>query len=155
MFRPWHTTDFISWGQFLPKNTADFSRFTSWPEPRLYIFRISISLSPPPPCDASEKTMLSSAKRRCNIQGECIPTLTPLDKCIGSTDFKRQESPSKHRRNKYGDIGSPCLTPLRQLNNLPSIPFNQTEELPVLRLLWIQPIHLSKNPLPLSIWRIT
>jgi hypothetical protein len=62
--------------------------------------------------EASGKTIQSSAKRRCDIQGVWIPTLTPLVIYIGPTPFRRHDRPSEHRRNKYGDIGSPWRIPL-------------------------------------------
>jgi hypothetical protein len=33
-------------------------------------------------------------------------------KCTGPTDFNKEDKPSAHSRNKYGEMGSPCRIPL-------------------------------------------
>jgi hypothetical protein len=45
--------------------------------------------------------------------------------------------------NNKGDSGSPCLTPLLHLKNLPGTPFRSTADEPDDKIQWIQDIHLS------------
>ena len=61
---------------------------------------------------------------------------------------------SATRTKRRDDRGSPCLTPLRQLNGFPRIPFKMIDEVLELRILLIQPTHLSQKPLNLRICRI-
>jgi hypothetical protein len=57
--------------------------------------------------------------------------------------------------NSSGDSGSPCLTPLKQLNDFLWTPLSRTEELPVLRMLCIQLVHFSEKPFAFRTSRMT
>jgi hypothetical protein len=54
-----------------------FSLFTLWPDASSYICKISLRLTTLAPF-ALMNIKLSSAKRRCEIQGDLLQTLTPL-----------------------------------------------------------------------------
>jgi hypothetical protein len=47
----------------------------------------------------------------------------------GRLDFSKLVRPSEHRRNKYGEIGSPCLMPREGLKGGDKTPLILTEKL--------------------------
>jgi hypothetical protein len=54
---------------------------------------------------------LSSAKSRWFTAGAVGATIIPLSLDDWSLFFRRHEKPSAANKNKYGDMGSPCLNP--------------------------------------------
>ena len=57
-----------------------------------------------------------------------MPILIPFAKYLGPEFFNKEDNPSTHNRNKYGDIGSPCQSPLDGLKKLEYSPFTRTEK---------------------------
>jgi hypothetical protein len=49
----------------------------------------------------------SSTKRRCEIDGAFLHTLTPSMPPTSSSYSRKLDKPSAHRRKKYGERGSP------------------------------------------------
>ena len=111
--------------QFSLKNTADFCLFTSCPVPMLYIPSAILSA---PRLDAWVKIKQSSAKRRCEIHGECKLTRTLREMYWGPLTLSMHVRPSEQSRNKYGEIGSPWRIPLVGLNDGERAPFTITEK---------------------------
>jgi hypothetical protein len=65
----------------------------------------------------------SSTKRRCDIQGVWTHS-NSLVVCTGPTPLRRHDNHSEQRRNKYGDIRSPCRIPLIDLKLFNKSPLN-------------------------------
>ena len=105
---------------FLLNSTVDLSLLIICPEQSSYKWSI--------PCKckafslfARMKIRESSANKRWEMLGALGQILTPLILPSVSALCNRDEKPSAHNKDKYGDNGSPCLNPLCGRNCLPRI----------------------------------
>jgi hypothetical protein len=115
--------------------------------PRAFVVNIKDRLKPIGPlCDASEKTIQSSAKRRCDIHGAWILTRTPLDKCTGPIVFSSDDNPSVHSKKRYGEMGSPCRIPLVGLKAFDRTPLILIEKETEVTHLITSETKVSANP---------
>ena len=79
-------------------------------EAKQYVFnRFDNSVAPA--TLALNSSRLSSAKRRWFTAGAVGATLIPLRYDKIELDFRRHGRPSTTIKKRYGEIGSPCLTP--------------------------------------------
>jgi hypothetical protein len=76
----------------------------------------------------SEYQRVVREERRWDIQGAFLLTRTPLEIYKGPILFNMHERPSEHIKNRYGDIGSPCLIPRVGLKLSEKIPCTLTEK---------------------------
>lgn len=76
---------------------------------------------------ASPNYMQSSAKKRWDICGPLLLTLTPFIIPLFIADLNRLDKPSPHKRKRNGLSGSPCLKPLVGENLTPLNPLMMTE----------------------------
>ena len=104
--------------------TADLSALINCPDPSSYIARMSFS------CCASagfalHKMSESSAKSKCDTYGAALHIRMPWILPSSSALDSKAEKPSAHRRNRYGDIGSPWRSPRSGLNSFVNSPFTR------------------------------
>lgn len=112
---------------FLLKKIVDLPLFTRWPDPRLYSSGI-VAIRSVPLLEALVKIRQSSANRRCETQGACLLTHSPLDTYKGPILLSILDKPSEHSRNKYGEIGSPWCIPLDGVKLSKNTPFSLIEK---------------------------
>ena len=99
---------------------------------------------------ASQKTIVSSAKRRWEILTTCplpLRILHPEMKPPSTTLQIRTLRTSIPMTNRYGDIGSPCRSPFELEKNPTGSPLTNTENVAVEMQLHIQSLHLAPNPI--------
>ena len=100
---------FLSWVLLL-KYTDDFSMLIHWPTALAYDCKISLIIANSP-CVARQKSSESSANIRFEIFGALLHIETPLMLPSNFTFANNEVNPYAHKRNMYGENGSPCGIP--------------------------------------------
>ena len=95
---------------------------------------------------AWQKMKLSSANNRWDIHTPLVQNRMPCN-CFLSTAFLiREERPSAHKRNRYGERGSPCFIPLDGVMYPFGSPLMSTEYVAVCTVSMAKWTHCSSNP---------
>ena len=92
------------------KVIADLLRLMHWPEASSYLCKIDTRASQLARSER-QKNMVSSAKRRWFIGGQARATFTPPKAPLSCAWLQSPDSTSVHRMKRYGERGSPGLSP--------------------------------------------
>ena len=101
----------VSCGVLWLKNKEVFFLLSCWPEAHSYVSKIC-SRRLHSSFVAWQKIILSSAKRRCDMQGPYGQAATPCRSPLLVAWRRRDYNPFAQNKKRKGDIGSPCLKPL-------------------------------------------
>lgn len=112
------TVDFFDEGIFLDKMMSNLRKFISWPEIVQKESRIFLSFTQTV-LVALQKRRLSLANRRQGMLGNLGWILIPIPEFgfWASEDIFGVSTSMQQRIKSYGERGSPCLSPLDDLNH--------------------------------------
>ena len=126
MFNVVLTASCLSIAQAEPKRALHLAGLINCPVALAYVFSTSWTFWASS-FSALKNSNVSSANRRWDTTGAFVQIFTPEMRPLLWASWRRADSPSAQMTKRYGDIGSPCLTPLLHLFFFPATLLRKTE----------------------------